>query len=108
MSFDMRLRPRRNVHTAAWIGFDGETRLQRCTLVDISEDGARLAIEEAEDLPDQFNLVLSRFGRPSHQCSVVWKVTDQVGVKFIAPSPKATRAATGAIETFGLPSLSAP
>jgi len=84
MGTELRSRPRRNVNSAAWIDSGNEARLQRCTLVDISDRGARLAVDDIEDVPGHFSLLLSRFGRPRHQCTVVWKIDDQVGVEFIA------------------------
>jgi hypothetical protein len=69
---------------------DGDGRLRRCRLVDISANGARLVVENVDNTPDSFNLLLSRFGRPQYRCNVVWKRGDEVGVEFLAsPANKA-------------------
>lgn len=60
---------------------DGE-HVQGCTLSDISDTGARIDIETAEQLPDRFTLILSGNGAPQRQCRVVWRQPNQIGVNF--------------------------
>lgn len=60
---------------------DGD--LQRgCVLSDISDTGARIAVETADELPDRFVLLLSGNGSPRRKCRVVWRQPTQVGVNF--------------------------
>lgn len=66
---------------------DGEARLRRCRLVDVSTNGARPIVENVDDIPDSFNFLLSRLGRPQYRCNVVWKRGDEVGVEFLASPP---------------------
>lgn len=75
---------RRTVDAPAWMEIGSDTRLRRCRLIDISENGARLVVENIENTPDSFNLLLSRFGRPNYRCSVVWKRDKEIGVEFLA------------------------
>ena len=56
--------------------------LRDCTLSDISETGARITVEAAEELPDRFTLLLSGNGAPQRTCRVVWRQPDQIGVDF--------------------------
>jgi hypothetical protein len=90
MSNNKRRTSRRTVNAPAWMEIGSDARLRRCRLVDISENGARLIVENIENTPDSFNLLLSRFGRPNYHCSVVWKRDNEVGVEFLSsPSNEA-------------------
>jgi hypothetical protein len=91
MSTNKRRTARQTVDSAAWMEIDGDGRLRRCRLVDISANGARLIVENVDNTPDSFNLLLSRFGRPQYRCNVVWKRGDEVGVEFSASPPKEAR-----------------
>jgi PilZ domain len=75
---------RQAVNSPAWMEIGVDARLRKCRLVDISAKGARLFVENIDDTPDSFNLLLSRFGRPQYRCNVVWKHGNEVGVEFLA------------------------
>ena len=62
-----------------------------CTLSDISDTGARIDVETAEDLPDQFMLLLSGNGSPRRKCRVIWRQPTQIGVNFDGRLPAAER-----------------
>ena len=83
MSTNNRRTSRQAVNSAAWLEIDRDARLRRCRLVDISANGARLVVEDVDNTPDSFNLLLSRFGSPSYRCAVVWKHGDEMGVEFL-------------------------
>lgn len=83
MSNNKRRTVRRVVNSAAWMEIDNDARLCRCRLVDISANGARLFVENIDDVPDSFTLLLSRFGRPAYHCNVVWRLGSEVGVQFV-------------------------
>ncbi len=91
MSNDNRRRPRKQLNMPAWIDVGNDARLQRCTVVDASESGARLAVEDIECLPDKFNLILSRRGQTHQRCNIVWRRHDEVGIEFIASPPTNVR-----------------
>jgi hypothetical protein len=59
-----------------------------CRVVDVSNDGARLAIDAPADLPRDFMLALSERGR-ARRCRVVWTTDGEIGVKFERPQPAA-------------------
>lgn len=68
----------------AWITLDGK-EMHGCALADISDTGARIDVEKAEELPDQFFLLLSRrhtLTTPRRICRVVWRKPGQLGVRF--------------------------
>ena len=79
MSTNNRRTSRQTVNSPAWLEIGNDARLRRCKLIDISANGARLIVEDVENTPDNFNLLLSRFGSPSYRCNVVWKQGDEMG-----------------------------
>jgi hypothetical protein len=83
MSSNNRRTSRQAVNSPAWLEIAGDSRLRRCKLIDISANGARLIVEDVENTPDSFNLLLSRFGSPCYRCNVVWKQGDEMGVEFL-------------------------
>lgn len=72
---------RRAIRYAAWIGFEGSA-LRGCMVSDISETGARLELEKAEEIPELFNLLLSDRGGIYRRCRTVWRKENQIGVQF--------------------------
>lgn len=50
--------------------------------MDFSEAGARLALDEVENIPERFTLLLVSYGHTSRPCRVVWRAGHQMGVKF--------------------------
>jgi hypothetical protein len=88
MRNDKRKEVRQPMQYTAWVAQKGQP-LTGCVLSDISEHGARLDVENAEAIPDQFMLFLSRRGVPRRVCRVAWRSNDenQIGVKFESPPP---------------------
>jgi hypothetical protein len=82
MTFRMRQDNRNKVERAAWINVGSGLPLRNCTLVDISVSGAKLALEEIDNIPDIFSLWLSRHGHPQYSCRVVWSRQNTIGVRF--------------------------
>jgi len=83
----MRNEKRKNVRRsvrqgAALAGLDGSP-LGTCLMVDVSVGGARLMVKTSADLPDQFDIVLSRSGQLRRPCLVVWRSETIVGVRFL-------------------------
>ena len=74
---------RRRVNKQAWLVFDGEFALRPCTVIDMSDSGARLNIDQSDRLPKRFSLTFSRASRAGLQCEVRWKHGRAVGVKFL-------------------------
>jgi hypothetical protein len=64
--------------------FDGSV-VGRCLLVNVSDSGARLIMSSVEDVPDCFELVLSKKGEVRRQCEVTWRREKSIGVRFIRP-----------------------
>ena len=90
MKNDKRKAVRRSMHYTAWIARKDQP-LEGCVLSDISDNGARIDVENPESIPDEFMLFLSSRGTPRRKCTVAWRTGDQIGVKFEAAcsAPKA-------------------
>ena len=82
MAEDLRKHRRRTLDVLAYV----ETPTA-CSLVDVSETGAKLIVRDPASLPDEFLLRLQPDLRK--WCRVVWRGTEQVGIEFIsAPTLK--------------------
>ena len=55
---------------------------QPWSLVDRSKGGARLAVDDPANVPDQFTLVQKGAVTTLWKCRVVWRSDSHVGVKF--------------------------
>lgn len=82
MPKENRKKIRRAMRYTAWIGIGEGSPRRGCMVSDISETGARLAIENPQELPKTFNLLLSGRGGIYRRCRVVWRSESQVGVQF--------------------------
>jgi hypothetical protein len=74
------------------MGIDGTWR-RDCTMIDVSQTGARLSIEgsiEGLDLREFF-LLLSSTGLAFRRCRMVRLAGDQIGVEFLAPDKAANK-----------------
>jgi hypothetical protein len=70
------------VNIPAWIEVGDSTLLERCTLVDLTDAGAKLVVRDISHLTDHFCLYLTRRGHLSQRCRIVWARDHQVGVEF--------------------------
>jgi methyl-accepting chemotaxis protein len=106
MSDDRRGKVRRTLRIKAHLLCDGDIPELVCTLVDISETGARLTIEEASEVPDEFILVFTANGTPRRKCRVVWRHDADIGVAFEIEKPNRERprwaSREEALSVFGL------
>jgi PilZ domain len=82
MSGEKRGSVRRDARYSVWIAYGEDRTLVPCTLLDVSQSGARLMLPGNEDVPDNFVLLLSEHGRARPQCRVAWRHKDKVGVEF--------------------------
>lgn len=55
-----------------------------CTLVDISDTGARLIVEDTSEVPDRFTIVMTEQGVPRRSCRLIWRGETDIGVVFEA------------------------
>jgi len=74
---------RRRANQQAWLVTDGSFALQPCTVVNLSDDGAQIKVEQSDRLPKHFNLTFTRASRTGRRCEVRWKRGRSIGVKFL-------------------------
>jgi hypothetical protein len=70
------------LNVPAWIEVGNSALLERCTLIDLSEKGARLVVGDISHLTDHFCLYLTRVGRVPQRCRILWRRNHKVGVEF--------------------------
>jgi PilZ domain len=81
--FGKKSRPaRRRTNQPAWMTIDGGFAARQCTVIDISEGGARLRVEDPQFVKPQFQLKFDRTS-PGRACKVAWKRGDVIGIKFV-------------------------
>ena len=81
---ELRKSTRRQFHYNATIIIEGDTQPHRCAIVDISNTGARLQLEEDCELPYRFLLLLTKGGEARRRCNLIWRDGLGVGVRFPA------------------------
>lgn len=90
MTREKRKARRRTIHHTASILLEADQVLS-CTLLDVSDSGARLQPERPDAVPDRFELLLSENGAPRRECRVIWREGKQVGVSFENRAPLTER-----------------
>jgi hypothetical protein len=79
---ELRAAPRRKVLKAGIAASNNRHLTVTCTVKDISATGARLRVDNVVSIPDTFELIITVDGLEA-DCEVVWRRTNEVGVKFI-------------------------
>ncbi len=85
MKKDYRTKPRRQMRYKAWLQTAPGGSAQPCHFFDVSEGGARVQIDGAQEMPAQVNLLVAEQaeGRP---CRVVWRSDTEIGLLFDQPA----------------------
>lgn len=85
MRHNKRKERRRQIkHAGRIISVDGALSI-RCIVLDISGSGARIAVENPADVPEEFILSLVDNARVSRLCQRVWRADHHLGIRFTAP-----------------------
>ena len=83
---ELRKSPRRQFHYNATVIIEGDNQPRPCAIVDVSNTGARLQLEDDCELPEHFLLLLTKGGEARRHCKLVWRNGLFVGVQF--PNPQ--------------------
>jgi hypothetical protein len=67
-------------YPAAIVHLDDQSLQIECTVIDLSQRGARLSLD-LTDVPDEFRLLIATNGL-SRRCRVVWRQGNEIGVAF--------------------------
>jgi len=59
-----------------------------CRVLDVSQTGAKLALDQATELPQHFILALSIQGNATRRCRLMWTADCQIGVRFEKQAPQ--------------------
>jgi PilZ domain len=79
---EARTAPRRKVFKAGTAASNNRHLTVSCTVRDLSTTGARLRVDNVVSIPDTFELIIAVDGLEAN-CEVVWRKTNDVGVRFI-------------------------
>jgi PilZ domain-containing protein len=75
---------REDVRFPAWVDVGDGSAPRSCTVLDVSDDGARIMIAASVRLPKEFYLVLSKNGT-RRRCRLVWRSDEEAGLFYLAP-----------------------
>jgi hypothetical protein len=81
-SSEMRKHRRQPLHYPAWVVLGPDRAPLKCSLSDVSNSGAKIAISDDQELPEEFMLILSPGGGTRRNCRVVWREGGRLGVEF--------------------------
>jgi hypothetical protein len=87
---ELRRKRRQPLRYLADIVIDQRGSTCSCSILDISDSGARLSIDEEVELPDRFILLLNKSGDARRVCHLVWREGKNLGVRFVR-SPEQNR-----------------
>ena len=76
---------REHVQFPAWIDVGDGSRLRSCTVLDVSEEGARIMMSFPAELPKEFWLVLTYDRTKRRHCRRAWRSATQIGVQYLGP-----------------------
>jgi hypothetical protein len=80
---ELRKKRRQPFHYRASIFLENDPVPRPCSIADISESGAKVTFEGADELPERFILLLTRSGSTRRLCRMVWRDGSTVGVEFV-------------------------
>jgi hypothetical protein len=80
-------------YRANMMAIDGTWR-RGCTMMDVSDTGARLIVDTSIEglILKEFFLLLSSTGLAYRRCELAWVNGDQLGVNFLKQKPRGRRA----------------
>jgi hypothetical protein len=82
-SKDARADPRVTVGRCGWFVHRIGEQLRECVVWDESKTGARLVVEAADTIPNEFYIYTSLEFVSRRHCRVVWRSKKEIGVEFL-------------------------
>jgi PilZ domain len=76
---------REPVEIPAWVDVGDGLQPRSCTILDVSEGGARIKLSSPNELPKEFWLVLTKDRTRRRHCRMVWHSDTLAGVKYLGP-----------------------
>lgn len=90
---EMRQAERMRAFLRAQIVFNNRMSTIDCTIKNISQTGAKVALSDTLTLPTEFEIDIPQKGR-SHRARLVWRDKEAIGIEFIDAKPAAASAPT--------------
>ena len=76
-------KPRHKTQHYAWLLLDGGFAKRKCTILDLSATGARIAVARAGSIGNDVSLALTGDVRKVTRCRLIWRTDAAIGVEFI-------------------------
>ena len=76
---------RRRVVKSAKIAFGDFVFVRDCTLRDVAPNGARIRVDGAHEIPDEFYVVFSADKTMRH-ARIVWRTANEIGIEYESPA----------------------
>jgi hypothetical protein len=76
---------REHVYFPAWTETGNGSQRGECTVLDVSESGARIMVSPLVRFPKEFWLVFSKDGTRRRRCRIIWRSNEQIGVTYLEP-----------------------
>ena len=81
---EKRKHPRTEINELAYVSSGGS--VMRCTVRNISAEGAAIDVEEPAFVPEQFRLVMAN-DSSVRECRIAWIQKNRVGLTFVETMP---------------------
>jgi hypothetical protein len=88
MSTENRKARRRFVRQPALILNGDGSVFGSCKMMDVSATGAKLELQTPSAVPDEFTLLLSKYGNVRRGCKISWRSETALGVRFVVAERK--------------------
>ena len=82
---EKRKHPRTEIDEPAYVSSGGS--VMRCTVRNISPEGAAIDVEEPAFVPARFRLVMANDTSTVHECRVAWIQKKRIGLSFVDTGP---------------------
>ncbi|MBR1219521.1 PilZ domain-containing protein [Bradyrhizobium sp. U87765 SZCCT0131] len=69
----------------AWMMLDGGFARRKCTVLDLSNGGARIRVHDTNPVSGKVRLAFSRDVRKVTHCRLVWRDESIIGLEFMVP-----------------------
>lgn len=79
---ELRRKARRQLQCTAWILLDKKLPAIKCTITDLSAFGTGIVLQNDQDLPNDFVLLLTEDGSAWFNCHLIWRTGLKAGVEF--------------------------
>lgn len=78
---DLRKAPRRKIGSQGWIRVEGGFAVRRCKVIDMSNTGLQIAVQNPETFPSTFSFLETRTGH-GRRARVVRRRGSEIGATF--------------------------